>query len=144
LNAQHVAAFLEEHDDPRIRLYAVDITESATLAAIRKCWKGRDARFQIRVANITKMKTEGIPCRVIANAANEWYGRGAPSRQLSYFFFIIYLTRPRFASGSRPWAAVSTWRSTRRPAPRSTRRPKLATRVRFAMQLMLMLMLMLS
>ncbi|ELR19557.1 histidine triad domain containing protein [Acanthamoeba castellanii str. Neff] len=81
---KHVAAFLEEHDDPRIRLYAVDITESATLAAIRKCWKGRDARFQIRVANITKMKTEGIPCRVIANAANEWYGRGAPSRQLSF------------------------------------------------------------
>jgi hypothetical protein len=81
---------LEEHDDPRIRLYAVDITESATLAAIRKCWKGRDARFQIRVANITKMKTEGIPCRVIANAANEWYGRGAPTT----FFFK---TRLRFA-----------------------------------------------
>lgn len=73
VTCKHVAAFLEEHDDPRIRLYAVDITESATLAAIRKCWKGRDARFQIRVANITKMKTEGIPCRVIANAANEWF-----------------------------------------------------------------------
>lgn len=69
---QKIGEFLEEHDDPHVRIYAVDITESSTLAAMRKCWNEKDSRFQIRVANITQLKTEGIPCRVIANATNEW------------------------------------------------------------------------
>jgi hypothetical protein len=51
----------------------VDISDSATLAAVRKQWKGKDPRFQVKVANITKLRSEGLPCRVIANAANEMF-----------------------------------------------------------------------
>jgi hypothetical protein len=105
------------------------MTDSPTLAAIRKCWQGRDPRFQIRVANIVKLKTQGIPCCFIANAANEWY---APA-----YINLVSANDPHSkgleaypSTGSRRKEAASTWRSTRPPAPRLTRRPERAIKVR--------------
>jgi len=69
-----IATFLDDHDDPRIRLFLVDITDSPNLAVCRKHWKSKDSRFQIKVANITTLKSSArLPCRFIANATNEWF-----------------------------------------------------------------------
>eukprot|EP01124_Arcella_intermedia_P029091 TRINITY_DN6062_c1_g1_i2.p2 TRINITY_DN6062_c1_g1~~TRINITY_DN6062_c1_g1_i2.p2 ORF type:complete len:533 (-),score=147.14 TRINITY_DN6062_c1_g1_i2:1875-3398(-) len=76
-----VGSWLEKHQDPRIRIFLVDISESETLKKFREKSMERYPphgipRFEIRAANIVKLKDEGIPCYYIVNASNPYFKSG--------------------------------------------------------------------
>jgi len=72
--------FLQKNNDPRIRLYLVDLFESATLCKFReeskKVIPSNEERFHIKVANLVSLKEANIPCRYIVNASNPSFTDG--------------------------------------------------------------------
>jgi aprataxin len=73
--------FLAKNPDKRIRLYLVDINEnSETLHKFKeeslKVIPPEESRFAIICANLTQLKTCGIPCHYIVNASNPYFQEG--------------------------------------------------------------------
>jgi len=74
-----ISTFLEKHQDPRIKLYLVDIKDSETLGFFRvraQSIMARDERFKIKVGNLTCLKEEGFPSWYIVNASNAKFSEG--------------------------------------------------------------------
>jgi len=69
-----IGQWLEKHKDPRLKIFLVDITESETLSRFQAESKKRSPegipRFEIRSANLVKLKDCNIPCWYIVNASN--------------------------------------------------------------------------
>jgi len=70
--------WLEDHRDLNyIKIYLVDLLESETLEKFReKSSKYKDPRFEIKVANLVKLKDFKIPCSYIVNASNPYFKSG--------------------------------------------------------------------
>eukprot|EP01121_Diplochlamys_sp_Union-15-3_P007838 TRINITY_DN2028_c0_g1_i12.p1 TRINITY_DN2028_c0_g1~~TRINITY_DN2028_c0_g1_i12.p1 ORF type:complete len:227 (+),score=22.31 TRINITY_DN2028_c0_g1_i12:477-1157(+) len=66
-----ISDFLKTHKDPELKLYIVDIQDSDLLHKFRERYILKDDRFQVKVADITKLKSQGIQAWHIANSCNE-------------------------------------------------------------------------
>jgi len=74
-----ISTFLETHQDPRIKLYLVDIKDSETLGFFRvraQSIMAHDERFKVKVGNLTCLKEEGFPSWYIVNASNAKFSEG--------------------------------------------------------------------